>query len=204
MGRIPSQARVRSYPCIERNRMIWAWRHGELGDPFYDVPEIPELFDADWLPYELVEFDVAACCQEMAENNVDSAHFMYVHGTDAIPDDDFVIDGAYERTTSFDGNFDREGFGLGLGVLRIGGYTTFISSTTPMDEENAKVRWTFTSPVANAARRGKGGGGQHLGRREPGPAHLGEQALRRTAGRDQEREEAARAASVGPAVLFEP
>ncbi len=42
----------------------------------------------------------------------------------------------------------REGFGLGLGVLRISGYTTFISSTTPIDEENVKVRWIFTSPAA--------------------------------------------------------
>ena len=149
MDRIPSQARIRSYPCIERNQMIWAWHHGEQGDPFYDVPEVPELFDPEWLPYEIVEFDVATCCQEMAENNVDFAHFMYVHGTDAIPDDEFVIDGAYKRTVGADGNFVREGFGLGLGVLRIKGYTTFISSTTPIDEENVKVRWIFTSPVAN-------------------------------------------------------
>ena len=33
-------------PCIERNQMIWAWHHGEQGDPFYEVPEVPELFDA--------------------------------------------------------------------------------------------------------------------------------------------------------------
>ena len=103
---------------------------------------------------------MATCCQEMAENNVDFAHFMYVHGSDAIPDDDFVVDGDYKRTTSLDGNFVREGFGLGLGVLRITGYTTFISSTTPIDEENVKVRWIFTSPVANgpdAARRPRPG-----------------------------------------------
>ena len=149
MDRVPSQARIRSYPCIERNQMIWAWHHGERGEPFYDVPEVPELFDPEWLPYEIVEFDVATCCQEMAENNVDFAHFMYVHGTDAIPDDEFVIDGSYKRTVGADGNFVREGFGLGLGVLRIKGYTTFISSTTPIDEENVKVRWIFTSPVAN-------------------------------------------------------
>ena len=34
-------------------------------------------------------------------------------------------------------------------MLRIAGYTTFISSTTPIDAENVKVRWIFTSPVAN-------------------------------------------------------
>ena len=58
----------------------------------------------------------------MAENNVDFAHFKYVHGTDAIPDDDLVVDGTYKRTVANDGSFVREGFGLGLGVLRIAGY----------------------------------------------------------------------------------
>jgi nitrite reductase/ring-hydroxylating ferredoxin subunit len=151
LDRIPSQARIRAYPCIERNQMIWAWHHGEQGNPFYEVPEVPELFDPEWLPYEIVEFDVATCCQEMAENNVDFAHFMYVHGTDAIPDDDFFVDGSYKRTVGAGGNFVREGFGLGLGVLRVKGYTTFISSTTPVDTENVKVRWIFTAPVANGA-----------------------------------------------------
>jgi len=149
LDHIPTKARIRSYPCIERNRMIWAWHHLEGGDPFYDVPEVPEFFDAEWLPYEIVEFDVATCCQEMAENNVDFAHFMYVHGSDSIPDDDFITDGTYKRAVSRDGTFIREGFGLGLGVLRIAGYTTFLSSTTPIDAENVKVRWIFTSPIAN-------------------------------------------------------
>ena len=109
----------------------------------------------------------------MAENNVDFAHFMYVHGTDAIPDDDFVIDGAYKRTTSRDGNFVREGFGLGLGVLRVAGYTTFISSTTPIDEENVKVRWIFTAPAANGPDAAKEAAVQLLDRRQPGPARSG-------------------------------
>jgi nitrite reductase/ring-hydroxylating ferredoxin subunit len=149
VDRIPTQARIRSFPCVERNEMIWAWHHGEEGAPFYEVPDVPELSDPEWSTYEIVEFDVATCCQEMAENNVDFAHFMYVHGTDAIPDDEFHVDGAYKRTVGSDGNFVREGFGLGLGVLRVRDYTTFISSTTPIDTENVKVRWIFTSPVAN-------------------------------------------------------
>jgi phenylpropionate dioxygenase-like ring-hydroxylating dioxygenase large terminal subunit len=149
MDRIPSQAKVRTYPCIERNRMIWAWHHLEEGEPFYEVPEVPEMNDPEWLPYELVEFDVATCCQEMAENNVDFAHFMYVHGTDAIPEDEFTADGPYKRTVGMDGNFVREGYGLGLGVLHVNGFATFISSTTPIDAENVHVRWIFTAPKAN-------------------------------------------------------
>ena len=117
--RIPTPGQGPRVPVLERNQMIWAWHHGDEGAPFYEVPEVAEFFDAEWLPYEIVEFDVATCCQEMAENNVDFAHFMYVHGTDAIPDDEFSITGTYKRTVGADGIFVREGFGLGLGVLRL-------------------------------------------------------------------------------------
>jgi hypothetical protein len=142
---------VRAYPTIERNQMIWAWHHLEENPPFYDVPEVAELSDPEWLPYVIKEFDVATCCQEMAENNVDFAHFKYVHGTESIPDDDFEVDGTYKKTVGGEGMFVREGFGLGLGVLRINrpeARMAFISSTTPIDEENVKVRWVFTAPRA--------------------------------------------------------
>ena len=125
--------------------MIWAWHHGNAEAPFYDVPEVPEFYDADYLPYEIREFDVATCCQEMAENNVDFADFMYVHGTDNIPDDEFEIKGTYKRTVGGGGTFVREGFGLGLGVLHMGDSAVFFSSTTPIDEENVRVRWVFTA-----------------------------------------------------------
>ena len=88
---------------------------------------------ADWSPIELREFEIAIPCQDMAENNVDFAHFKYVHGTEAIPEDEFVVEGTYKRAVGMDGNFVREGYGLGLGVLRIKGYVTFLSSTTPID-----------------------------------------------------------------------
>jgi len=111
---------------------------------------VPELSgDPDWLPPVLLDFEVAVACEDMAENNVDYAHFRYVHGTDAIPEDDFVVDGTYKRTVGMDGDFVREGFGLGLGVLRMAGFTTFLSSTTPIDEEHVHVRWHFTAPRAN-------------------------------------------------------
>jgi nitrite reductase/ring-hydroxylating ferredoxin subunit len=147
--RIPPKAHARSYPTLERNHMIWAWYHAQGGEPFYDVPEVPELHDDDWSPIVVRTFEVRVSAQDMAENNVDFSHFRYVHGTEAIPDDDFVTDGTYKRTTAGDGNFVREGFGLGLGVLRITGYVTFLSSTTPLDAGNVLVRWVFTAPKAN-------------------------------------------------------
>jgi nitrite reductase/ring-hydroxylating ferredoxin subunit len=146
---IPPKAHNRVYPTIERNHMIWAWYHAKGGEPFYDVPTVDEFHDDAWSPIICRDFVINVAAQEMAENNVDFAHFRYVHGTDAIPDDDFVTEGTYKRTTSAGGAFVREGYGLGLGVLRVKGHVTFLSSTTPINESSVHVRWIFTSPKAN-------------------------------------------------------
>ncbi len=149
MTRIPPKAHARSYPTLERNHMVWAWYHARAGEPFYDVPEVPEFADEDWLPIVVRDFEIRVAAQDMAENNVDFAHFRYVHGTEAIPEDSFVTDGTYKKAVGGGGTFVREGFGLGLGVLRIAGYVTFLSSTTPLDAGNVHVRWVFTAPRAN-------------------------------------------------------
>ncbi len=149
---IPSQARIRAYPTLERNRMIWVWHHLEGKPPFYDVPVVPEFDDPDWSEPSCREYFVATCCQEMAENNHDFAHFRYVHGSDDIPWDtqQFVTDDPYKRAEAPSG-FTRETFGLGLGVLRMPGTFTFISSTTPIDEEHVHVRWIFVTPKSSGA-----------------------------------------------------
>jgi nitrite reductase/ring-hydroxylating ferredoxin subunit len=147
--RIPPRAHARSYPTLERNHMIWAWYHAKGGDPFYEVPEVPEFHDEDWSPILVRSFEIRVSAQDMAENNVDFSHFRYVHGTEAIPEDEFMVDGTYKKTVGMDGNFVREGYGLGLGVLRVKGYVTFLSSTTPIDAGRVFVRWIFTAPKAN-------------------------------------------------------
>ena len=150
MTHIPPKAHSRSYPTLERNHMIWAWYHAEGGEPFYEVPDVAEFSDPDWLPIEVRDFEIRICAQDMAENNVDFAHFRFVHGTDAIPEDEFVTEGTYKRAATGDGTFVREGFGLGLGVLRVKDAVTFLSSTTPIDEDNVHVRWIFTAPRSGA------------------------------------------------------
>jgi len=147
--RIPPRGHARSYPTLERNHMVWAWYHARGGDPFYEVPEVPEFHHEDWSPILVRDFEIRVSAQDMAENNVDFSHFRFVHGTDAIPEDDFITDGTYKKTIGMDGNFIREGYGLGLGVLRVKGYVTFLSSTTPIDAGNVHVRWIFTAPKAN-------------------------------------------------------
>ncbi len=145
--RVPPRAAVRAYPTIERNGMIWAWFHLEGKPPFYDVPEVPELADPAWSEPFVADFVIDTVCQEMAENNHDPAHFQFVHGTEDIPQEDVHIEGTYKRVTSLGGTFVRESFGLGLGVLHFKDFVTFVSSTTPIDQEGVHVRWIFTTPA---------------------------------------------------------
>jgi hypothetical protein len=144
--RIPPKGHARTYPTLERNHMIWAWYHAKDGEPFYEVPEVPEFHDPEWSPILVRSFEIRVSAQDMAENNVDFSHFRFVHGSDGIPEDEFITEGTYKKTVGMGGNFVREGYGLGLGVLRVKDYVTFLSSTTPLDTGNVLVRWIFTSP----------------------------------------------------------
>lgn len=146
---IPKKARTRTYPTIERNQMIWVWHHLEDGPPFYEVPELAEFSDPAWSPIVVRTYEIRTCAQELAENNVDYSHFKYVHGTTSVPEHSFVTEGPYKRAANEDETFVREGYGLGLGVVRVKGFTTFLSSTTPITTEKVVVRWVFSAPVAS-------------------------------------------------------
>jgi nitrite reductase/ring-hydroxylating ferredoxin subunit len=162
-GRVPTKAAIRAYPTLERNGMVWAWHHLEGKPPFYDVPEVPELADEEWSDPYVVEFTIRTSCQEMAENNHDAVHFQYVHGTPAIPEQEILIEGGYKRSSSMNGFFVRESFGLGLGVLRMTDTMTFLSSTTPIDEDQVHVRWIFTTPASAGPEAAKNTADSFLG-----------------------------------------
>ena len=47
--RIPQGAFLGRYPVLERNGMIFVW-HGEAGaEPFFEIPELPEWEDPEYL-----------------------------------------------------------------------------------------------------------------------------------------------------------
>jgi hypothetical protein len=84
-------------------------------------------------------------------------HFKYVHGMESVPGGEVVYDGFVKVVTerqefkSKSGkvhplDFVRKSHGLGLGALRLKGVMSFISSVTPVDEENVHIRWVFTMP----------------------------------------------------------
>lgn len=150
-ARIPEQARVRSYPVLEQDGFIYFWYHAADAAPTYELPPVGEVSDPNWTEAYPWRFEVIAALQEMAENNVDYAHFKFVHGREAIPMDitELQLDGPcstiIERLP--EGlSFERNTYGPGVAVLRFPGLMTFIATTTPIDRGTCRLLWHFHFP----------------------------------------------------------
>jgi len=155
--RIPTRARVRAWPVVERNRMIMVWHHAEGKPPTWEVPVVTQLDDADWADARTFDIEVPVHMQDMAENNLDPVHFHYVHGMASVPDCEieYQDDGRFLRAVShleqetqfgtFEMTLVRDTWGLGLSSVEsrgIPGVGLFMfSSTTPVDRRNTISRW---------------------------------------------------------------
>jgi phenylpropionate dioxygenase-like ring-hydroxylating dioxygenase large terminal subunit len=156
----PAAARVRSWPVVERNRMIFVWHHAEGLPPSWEVPVMPEIGDPNWTEPRLFALEVPVHMQDMAENNCDPAHFHFVHGNTQIPKQTIEygeggrfmrVSGNHETDTlmgTFKVRLDRDCWGLGLAAVRMVGIPDagllMFSSTSPVDSHNAASRWLFT------------------------------------------------------------
>jgi nitrite reductase/ring-hydroxylating ferredoxin subunit len=152
-----AKAFIRAYPVVERFGLIFAWHQLGGAEPYIPMPEMSEFDDPTWSAPIFHDFSIATCCQEMAENNADYVHFKYVHGMETVPGGDVEYDGFLKVVTErqefksksgkvYPVDFVRQSFGLGLGALRLKGVMSFVSSVTPIDEENVHIRWVFTMP----------------------------------------------------------
>ncbi|MEY2433419.1 MAG: 3-ketosteroid 9alpha-monooxygenase subunit, partial [Acidimicrobiaceae bacterium] len=75
--RTNGKARIRAFPVLERNGLVYAWYHpDDAVAPMWDVPLVPEFNDdPDWSTDIRTSYEIETTWQEMAENGVDSAHF---------------------------------------------------------------------------------------------------------------------------------
>jgi 3-ketosteroid 9alpha-monooxygenase subunit A len=166
--RIPPRARLRAWESLERNGLVWVWRHAEGKPPDWDVPRIPEVGDSNWSAPERYRWKIRSRNQEMAENAADRAHFRYVHGTMEVPASEVTVEGVWRRSLQrskmltprgpVDGCIDANTFGFGCGFTRFTGIaeTVLMASTSPIDEEYCDVRFDFVQPLENG-RKPKGG-----------------------------------------------
>lgn len=149
--RIPDRARVRGYPTMERSSLVFAWHHALDEPPQWDLPEIPEFDDPDWVGPIHTNRYIATALQELMENDQDAVHFVYVHGHEAIPAQTTRWEGRMRITESpreGGGVFTRETHQLGYVLLRITGSITFVAASSPVDESHTHQRWVFAYPKA--------------------------------------------------------
>lgn len=166
--KIPPKARLRSWPLLERNGMLWVHFHKDGAAPSWEPPEVPEYASPDWTDYWRREWVIESCAQEMAENSVDPAHFKYVHRTAHLPEAEaradghvFHVDMGYPIQMGEQlqqGRIAIDCYGFGVGVSRFRGIvdTTVVVSGTPIDEGRLHHRLSFLVKKRDSAEATEG------------------------------------------------
>ncbi|CAJ0576135.1 unnamed protein product, partial [Mesorhabditis spiculigera] len=78
-GSIPEQAKISTWPVVEKNRHIYVWYHCDGEMPHWEIPDIDEVESGSW-PYRgRTEHELLCHCQEIPENGADLAHLNYLH-----------------------------------------------------------------------------------------------------------------------------
>jgi 3-ketosteroid 9alpha-monooxygenase subunit A len=152
----PRNADVAAWPIDERNGMIMAWHDLAGRPPQWSLPDVAEYLDPGWTPYRTKAWTIRTCNQEMAENQVDAAHFRYLHGTAEMPVTTSRQEGHRLISTSttklstpmgpVDGMIEVNAYGFGFTTTRFTGLveTLLVSSSTPIDEERCEISFAFT------------------------------------------------------------
>lgn len=80
--RVPQNARIKSWPVCEQNKLLFVWNDPENLEPPEDVtiPQEAECFDEGWTDWVLEENKIDINCRELIDNMADLAHFDTVHG----------------------------------------------------------------------------------------------------------------------------
>jgi vanillate O-demethylase monooxygenase subunit len=91
---VPTSARVRAFPVVERHRLVWVWPGAAgLADPAL-VPDLHWADDAAW-SCEGNSIEIACDYRLLLDNLMDLTHETYVHGSSighsAIPDAPFDL-----------------------------------------------------------------------------------------------------------------
>ena len=154
--KIPKRAKLAKWDVQEVNGLIMVWFHALGEPPSWQVPTLPEYDNPEWTPYALKSWKIRAHNQEMAENAVDAAHFLYLHGTQGMPETHaevqehiLAVDSntkmrAYGQTV--DGAIEVRAHGFGFTTTRFLGIveTLLVNSVTPIDGEYVDCRFAFS------------------------------------------------------------
>lgn len=167
---IPERAVADALPVEEVNGMVMGWHHPDGKAPYFEIQHIPALNqgDEEWGEIHYHQYDLPTCVQEIAENDVDAAHFTYLHGMPAFYETEAITEGPLKRSSSaMQTNPDfivgdneaepyqlnREAHGPGSVTVISTGVAGFKSGNvgkfllynvaTPVDDERTILRWSM-------------------------------------------------------------
>lgn len=83
---IPPKARVRTWPTLEENELLFVWNdpEGALPAPELNIPRLPQGFSSDWSEWSMSAWVIGNNCRELVDNLADLAHFGPVHGSSNV------------------------------------------------------------------------------------------------------------------------
>lgn len=81
----PSNARVKPWPVMERNGMIWVWYDIEGKPPAWEIPAIPAIENRRARWHGRTSNQVMCHVSEIPENGPDTAHLAFLHSDFIIP-----------------------------------------------------------------------------------------------------------------------
>lgn len=155
--RLNRKAKLRTYAVVVRNDLVFAWYHPFDEPPRWEVPEFPEVSDPAFSEYYKSDYTIRTIPQEMAENAVDPAHFLYVHGTDQVAECESYETKDHTATMLSkqnyvtprgvtEGRIDVYSFGPGVARTWFSGIVDalLVATSTPIDRDTTLVRFNFT------------------------------------------------------------
>jgi 3-ketosteroid 9alpha-monooxygenase subunit A len=168
--RIPPAAKIRSWPTVEKNGIVWLWYDEKERAPAWKLPDVEEVGSPDWSPLEIRRWTVRSRWLDMNENAVDQVHFKYVHGAHTIPETTAEIDGHVLRCRSrmklgtprgeVEGGIDTDDYGPAFQLVRLSGIvdTLMLNTTIPIDSETTDVSFAYTVCTKGDAEKSRGVG----------------------------------------------
>jgi phenylpropionate dioxygenase-like ring-hydroxylating dioxygenase large terminal subunit len=169
--KIPEKARIDAIPVVEINGMIMGWHHPKNEPPHYEVQYIEALNGEreGWGDIHYQEFTLPTCVQEIAENDVDNAHFPYLHNTQGMHETEATFDGPIKTSVSTfkhvlehlkgdadpDSQYALSRYSHGPGSVTVhatgveGGEPGVVGEfvlyhvATPIEDDQTKVRWSM-------------------------------------------------------------
>jgi 3-ketosteroid 9alpha-monooxygenase subunit A len=168
--RIPVGAKMKSWPVREKNGLVVMYYDADGREPPYELPDLPQIGDADWTPLEIRRWTVKSRWLDMNENAVDQAHFRDVHRTNTLPDTEATSDGHILRCVSrmklqtprgeADGGIDTTDFGPGFQTVDLSGIvpTLMVNTSTPIDEETTDTSFAYSVNISGDEKLARGVG----------------------------------------------